>query len=155
MTSELLCLEDKEKMFSMCKDAQNDAYGKIKVGAVCSAINYKTKHRHYFTGANLHVSDSFSDIHAEQLAVNLALLERYYPTEIYVTSQSFDEDVTMCGSCRHYISEINQNCSIIVFNPDGTQKSINLLSDVYPNAKNTVKKNNKFKMLCGWSGVVA
>lgn len=134
----------------MCKNAQNNAYGKIKVGAVCSAINFKTNHRKYFSGANLHVSDSFSDVHAEQLAVNLALLERYYPTKIYVTSQSVDEDVTMCGSCRHYISEINRYCSIIVFNPDGTRKSINLLSDVYPNSKDTIQKNQKFKKLCGY-----
>ncbi len=142
-----------DEIFKMCIKAQKEAYGKISVGAVCHArkmINDEEVDR-YWSGANLHISDSFADVHAEQLAVNLALLERFYPIEIFVTSKHEKENVTMCGSCRHYVSEINRNCSIIVFNPDGTRKSINLLSDVYPFSKDTVKKNQKFKELCSFN----
>ena len=142
------------ELFAMCKQAQDNAISdKIKVGAVCNAYNFKTKHKKLFSAANIHVSESFADIHAEQLAVNLALLERYYPMGIFVTSQSINENVTMCGSCRHYISEINRHCHITVFNPNGTVKSINSLSDVYPFAKNTVKKNKEFEKLCGLSQI--
>lgn len=149
----MISLLTKEQIFSICVKAQKEAYGKISVGAVCHGQRRdesgKTVHK-YWSGANLHVSDSFSDIHAEQLAVNLALLERYYPTEIFVTSQSKEEDVRLCGSCRHYISEINRHCTIVVFNPDGSQKSMDLLSELYPYSKDTVTKNSKIRELCNW-----
>lgn len=139
-----------DEIFNMCVKAQKEAYGKISVGAVCHGkrIIDGLSLDKYWSGANLHVSDSFADVHAEQLAVNLALLERFYPVEIFVTSQSNDEKVILCGSCRHYISEINKDCSIIIFNPDGTIKSTKLLSTVYPFSKDTEKKNKKFKQLC-------
>lgn len=140
------------QIFEMCGHSQGNAISdKIKVGAVCHGqkiVNGKIHHK-YFSGSNIHISDSFADIHAEQIAVNLSLLEKYYPTEIYVTSQSVKENVTMCGSCRHYISEINCHCIIIIFNPDGTRKSTNFLSDIYPYSKDTVPKNDRFKKLCG------
>jgi cytidine deaminase len=141
----------KTEIFSMCKEAQKEAYGKISVGAVChgQTVNDEGKLVHrYWSGANLHISDSFADVHAEQLAVNLALLERYYPTEIFVTSQSNKEDVRLCGSCRQYISEINRYCSVYVFNPDGSIKSVNTLDELYPFSKDTMEKNSKFEQLC-------
>lgn len=144
-----------DEIFKMCISAQKDAYGKISVGAVCHGrkmINEEQVDR-YFSGANLHISDSFADIHAEQLAVNLALLERFYPVEIFVTSQGELENVALCGSCRQYISEINRYCSIIVFNPDGTRKLIKLLSEVYPFSKDTIKKNQMFRELCIFKGL--
>lgn len=140
-----------KEISSMCILAQKDGLGKIQVGAVCHGIKKMkdgtTLHR-YFSGANLHVSDSFGDVHAEQLAVNLSLLDRYYPTEIFVTSKKNDESVKLCGSCRHYLSEINYYMTVIILNPNGLMKSMDLLSHLYPFAKDTVKKNMKFKELC-------
>jgi len=142
-----------DEIFKMCESAQKEAYGKISVGAVCHAkkiVDGKEVHK-YWSGANLHISDSFSDVHAEQLAVNLAILERYYPVEIFVTSIGEKENVAMCGSCRQYISEINRHCSVIVFNPDGTRKLIKLLSEVYLYSKDTIKKNQIFRELCNFN----
>lgn len=135
----------------MCRVAQRDGLGKIQVGAVCHGqrvLKDGTILHRYFSGANLHVSDSFADVHAEQLAINLSLLERFYPTEVFVTSQSVKESVKLCGSCRHYLSEINRHCSITVINPDGSRKSMDILSYLYPYSKDTVAKNQKFKKLC-------
>lgn len=139
-----------KEIFQMCQDAQKEGMGKIKVGAVCHGqqlVDGEIVNR-YWSGANLHITDSFADMHAEQLAVNLALLERFYPTEIYVTSQTMEEMVKLCGSCRQYLNEINRNMTVIVFNPDGTRKSTDLLSVIYKFAKDTTIKNNKLKKMC-------
>ncbi len=133
------------------KDAQDKALSKkVKVGALCIGFDWKTMKRKAFAGSNIHVSDSFADVHAEQLAVTLSLLERHYPLEIHVTSKSKKELITLCGSCRHFISEVNRLCTIIVHNPDGSIKIQKFLSEIYPYRKNTVSKNNKFKRLCGY-----
>ena len=141
-----------EEVFEMCKSEQQKGIGKIKVGAVCHGMKFigAKVYQKYFSGANVHVSDSFADVHAEQMVVNLALLERYYPVEVFVTSTSKEEDVMMCGTCRHYLNEINSACTVVVFNPDGSIKKINFLSAIYPYSKDVFEKNMKFRSLCDY-----
>lgn len=138
-------------VFEDCKKLQKKATGKIKVGCVVEAIEYRDDGRMCifdFYGCNIHVSDSFGDTHAERMAIDLALKERCFPVTIYVTSTSDDEYVLLCGSCRHYISEINENCNIVIFNPDGTIKEISNIKEAYPFHKDVTKKNQKFFEYC-------
>lgn len=136
------------------KIAQDKALSKkMHVGAICIGHNFETLKTKIFSGSNLHISDSFADVHAEQLAVSLAILDRYYPIAIHVTSSSINEKVLLCGSCRHFVSEININCKIIVHNPDGSVKLDMIVNEVYPLAKNNIKKNLYFKRLCGFKKI--
>lgn len=140
-----------EKVFWMITDEQKKANGKIKVGCLVEAIEFRKDGStpiFNFLGCNIHVSDSFGDTHAERMAIDLALKEKCYPITVYVTSISPDENVLLCGSCRHYISEINENCNIVVFNPDGTIKEVSSINDAYPNHKDVKKKNQMFYEYC-------
>lgn len=137
---------DLNEVWLKCQHAQVLAISnKTKVGAVVVGINKKNE-RKLFVGSNIHISDSFADVHAEQMAVNQCLLERYYPLAVYVTSTSTEEKVALCGSCRHYLSEINRNMQVVVFNPDGSRKITTFLFEVYPNSKDTRDKNEKIQI---------
>lgn len=139
--------------FEDCIRLQKKGLGKIQVGCVVEAYDMNSEYggacSYLFYGCNIHVSDSFGDTHAERMAIDLALKARCFPITIYVTSNSKDENVLLCGSCRHYISEINENCNVIVFNPDGTIKHASTIKDSYPNHKNVKSKNQRFFELCG------
>lgn len=135
--------------YSKCIAIQTRAVGKIKVGCVVEAVDYESEVSYTFVGANLHVSDSYGDVHAEQQAVQKAIQAKCYPETIYVTSQSFDEDVLMCGQCRQYVLEINQYCNIVVFNPDGTVKRISTVHESLPYHKNVEDKNRIWLEFCG------
>lgn len=140
-----------KKIFEMCKSEQKKSNAKVKVGCVVEALEYRndgTVPIFHFKGCNIHVSDSFGDTHAERMAIDNSLKERCYPVAIFVTSQSNEEKVMLCGSCRHYISEINENCNIIIFNPDGTIKEVTTVKDVYPFHKSVAAKNKRFFELC-------
>ena len=146
------------KLFNDCVKMQNNAIGKIQVGCVLEAMDYSDDvyiggSTFLFYGANLHISDSFADIHAEQLAINLAILKKCYPITIYVTSTSKDEDVFLCGQCRQYICEVNENCNVVIFNPDGSVKRIGTISEYFPYHKDVKNKNQKFYELCGGKGL--
>ena len=138
------------RIFEEVKIAQSKAKGKIKVGCAVEALEYRGEYDYsfFFYGANIHVSDSFGDTHAERMAIDQALKETCYPVTVYVTSTSDDEKVALCGSCRHYISEINENCNIVVFNPDGSIKLVSTIKEMYPNHKNVEEKNQKFFEMC-------
>ncbi len=140
-----------KRVFEDCIMLQKKAIGKIKVGCVVEAYEFRDNQSHTFEffGCNIHVSDSFGDTHAERMAIDLALQARCYPITIYVTSTSSDEKVLLCGSCRHYISEINENCNIVIFNPDGTIKDVSSIKESYPHHKDVKRKNKKFFELCG------
>jgi len=143
-------------VFEMCVQVQKHSNAKIKVGCVVEALEFRLSKKFSlsesplsdFQGCNLHVSDSFGDTHAERMAIDQALKEKCYPIAVYVTSTSFQENVLLCGSCRHYISEINENCNIVVFNPDGTIKEVSTIKDSYPNHKDVKKKNQMFYEYC-------
>lgn len=138
------------KIFEEIKISQGKAKGKIKVGCAVEAYEYRDgmERSFFFYGSNIHVSDSFGDTHAERMAIDLALKETCYPITVYVTSTSKDEKVTLCGSCRHYISEINENCNVVVFNPDGSLKFVTTIKEIYPNHKNVEEKNQRFFEMC-------
>ena len=142
----MLDTENLHKVFEELKRVQVKATGKIQVACAVEAYEYRDKlpYSFQFYGCNIHVSDSFGDTHAERMAIDHALKENCYPVIVYVTSTSKDEHVLLCGSCRHYISEINENCTIVVFNPDGSVKDISTIKDVYPNHKNVKEKNQRF-----------
>lgn len=137
------------EIFKGLQELQTKALSKIKVGCIVEAKNYDDACLYEFAGCNIHVSDSFSDTHAERMAIDLAIKARCYPITIYVSSTSFDEDILLCGSCRHYISEINENCTIVVFNPDGSVKRVSNIQESYPNHKDVKAKNQRFFELCG------
>lgn len=128
---------------------QRKGIGKIQVGCVVEAMSYDDDCLYEFHGCNIHVSDSFGDTHAERMAIDLALKARCYPITVYVTSTSMEEDVLLCGSCRHYISEINENCTIVIFNPDGSIKRVSNVKESYPAHKDVADKNKRFFQLCG------
>lgn len=139
------------KVFDMLTDEQLKSNVKIKVGCIVEAIEFRDDGStpiFDFHGCNIHISGSFGDTHAERMAIDLALKERCYPITVYVTSTSIDENVLLCGSCRHYISEINENCNIVVFNPNGTIKEVSTIKDAYPNHKDVKKKNQMFFEYC-------
>lgn len=138
------------RIFEEVKIVQSKAKGKIKVGCAVEAYEYRDgfDYSFFFYGCNIHVSDSFGDTHAERMAIDLALKENCYPITVYVTSTSDDEQVALCGSCRHYISEINENCNIVVFNPDGSIKIVTTIKEIYPNHKNVGEKNQQFFEMC-------
>ena len=139
-----------KKIFMMCLENQKKSNAKVKVGCVVEAMEYRKDSTPIFDfhGCNIHVSDSFGDTHAERMAIDFALKEKCYPIAVFVTSMSFKENVILCGSCRHYISEINEDCLIIIFNPDGSIKEISAIKDVYPNHKDVTKKNKMFYEYC-------
>lgn len=142
-----------KSIFLDCVEMQKKAIGKIKVGCVVEAYDMDSEYggacSYQFNGCNIHVSDSFGDTHAERMAIDMALKNRCYPIIVYVTSTSENEKILLCGSCRHYISEINENCSIVVFNPDGTVKDVSTIKDSYPHHKDVRRKNQIFFELCG------
>ena len=130
---------------------KNKARGKIHVGCIVEAIEFRDDDFQYsfqFGGCNIHISDSFGDTHAERMAIDLALKDRCYPITVYVTSTSSKERVLLCGSCRHYISEINENCNIVIFNPDGTIKEVSTIKDAYPFHKDVKEKNQEIFDYC-------
>lgn len=137
-------------IFDQCVLAQKKATGKIQVGCGVEAYEYRngSPYSFLFYGCNIHVSDSFGDTHAERMAIDNALKENCYPISIFVTSTSINEKVLLCGSCRHYISEINENCNIIIFDPDGTVKEISTIKEVYPHHKDVKEKNQRFFKKC-------
>ena len=139
-----------KKIFIKCSENQKKSNAKVKVGCVVQAIEYRKDSTPIFDfhGCNIHVSDSFGDTHAERMAIDFALKEKCYPIAIFVTSTSFMEKVILCGSCRHYISEINENCLIVIFNPDGSIKEVSTIKDVYPKHKEVIKKNKMFVEYC-------
>jgi len=133
-------------------ELQNKSNAEVKVGCVVVANEYRSDGRvcgFKFFGCNIHVSDSFGDTHAERMAIDLAIKSKCFPISVYVTSMSVQENVALCGSCRHYISEINENCNIIIFNPDGSIKKVTTVKDVYPFAKKVRWKNKGFFQYCG------
>ena len=138
--------EVNHKVFQELKEIQQRAQGKTKVASAVEAYEYRDgmPYSIFFYGCNIHVSDSFGDTHAERMAIDHALKEYCYPVSVYVTSTSEDEKVMLCASCRHYISEINENCNIIVFNPDGTIKQTSTIMEMYPFSKDVKEKNQRF-----------
>lgn len=138
------------KIFEEIKIAQSKAKAKVQVGCAVEAYEYRGQfdYSFFFYGCNIHVSDSFGDTHAERMAIDLALKETCYPITVYVTSTTEDEKVALCGSCRHYISEINENCNIVIFNPDGSIKIVSTIKEMYPSHKDVEEKNQKFFEMC-------
>ncbi len=136
------------KIFEFCEQAQSLAISeKIKVGAVVIGIKPDSGEFGYFAGANMETSISFTT-HGEVIALQDCLMHRYYPIEIYVTSMSDSENVFLCGTCRQQFLEVNENCMVSVFNPDGTVKNSHKLRDLIPFHKNVAKKNTKFLEMC-------
>lgn len=130
-------------IFSHCLDMQNLAITtKVKVGAVVEGINGRGEIG-YFGGSNMETSISFTT-HAEVIALQDCIMHRYYPIKIYVTSQSTDENVFLCGACRQQLHEINRRMEVVVFNPDGTVKGDKYLYSLLPDAKEVSEKNKMF-----------
>lgn len=138
------------KIFEDLTKLQKSGIGKIQVGCIVEALEFRKDSivPFEFHGCNIHVSDSFADTHAERMAIDLALKDRCYPITAYVTSMTSEEKVMLCGSCRHFLCEINENCNIVVFDPDGSIKEVTTVKDVYPFHKDVKKKNQKFFELC-------
>lgn len=143
-----------ELVAKMCLEIQKKSISKAgSVGAVVRAINFETKTIKYFSAANLYFNESFVADHAEQLALKIALLQRYYPLEVIVTSsRPGGEPTFLCGICREFIIRINKHLKITVINPDGTLKGWGILKDQLNNYNkpNILKLNREYKKLCGY-----
>jgi len=143
-----------EFISKMVLDVQKKAISNSgKVGAVIKGINYETKSVKYFSAANIYVNETFPADHAEQLAAKIALLERHYPVQVYVTSSRLDGEPTyLCGSCREFFMRINRTMKITVINPDGTIKGEDYVEKQLPHyhKPNIRKLNRDYQKLCGW-----
>lgn len=119
---------------------------KVKVGCVIEGIRKSMPYEimedkiEYFGGMNIEITHT-DNIHAELLALYDCISYRFYPTKIYVSSQSEQEKVFMCGHCRQTFLEINQHIEIILINPDYTVKDRKVLHDVFPFHKDVDEKN--------------
>lgn len=118
---------------------------KVKVGCVIEGWRKGITHMEteYFGGANIELSKTYV-YHAEMVALTDCIMNRYWPVRLYVSSQSMDEDTFLCGDCRQQLLEVNSNCVVIVFNPDGTRKGMFPVSKLLPKHKDVTEKNKKY-----------
>lgn len=137
-------------IFLRCETEQGLAVSeKVKVGCVIEGVKPASRGSireydiEYFGGANIELSKTYV-YHAEMIALIDCIMCRYYPRKLFVTSQSKEEDVFLCGDCRQQLLEINADCEVIVFNPDGTRKGSMLVKDLLPKHKDVEEKNEKY-----------
>ena len=129
-----------DKLFKQCVNMKRLAISsKKQVGCVLIGID-NDKKKHYFGGANLETSISFTT-HAEVIALHDCLLHKCYPVHLFVTSSSKREKVFLCGACRQQYLEVNQTCLITIFDPDGKIKGTKSIIEVLPYHKNVNEKN--------------
>ena len=115
---------------------------KVKVG--CVVMGWNGSKAKYFGGSNIELSTSYTT-HSEYLALLDCIHNRYYPQHLYVTSQSEEECVFLCGCCRQQYLEVNEKCLVTVFNPNGTKKDTRTISSLLPLHKDVKDKNFKFR----------
>ncbi|MDE1868215.1 MAG: hypothetical protein KGI08_10970 [Thaumarchaeota archaeon] len=133
---------EREKELALSKEVKVgcviEGWKKAKAGTI-----YETYE--YFGSANIEISSSFV-YHAEMIALTDCIMHRFYPIRIFVSSQSKEENVLLCGSCRQLLLEVNSDCEVIVLNPDGTRKHNETITvhDTIPNHKDVIDKNQKF-----------
>lgn len=125
---------------------------KTKVGCVIEGVRQtptRDKEYEYFGGSNIELSTTYV-YHAEMIALTDCIMHRFYPIKLFVSSQSKEENVFLCGDCRQQLLEVNKNCEIFVLNPDGTVKGNLLVWQLLPKHKNVDEKNDYFyKLLYG------
>lgn len=133
-----------------CRCMQEMAIAKdTKVGCVIEGWRQQSPAKmgediEYFGGHNIELSTTYT-YHAEMLALLDCIMWDYLPIRLYVTSVSEKEKTILCGDCRQQLLEVNKNCEIIVFNPDGSRKTKKpvKVSSLLPYHKN-VNLKNKF-----------
>jgi len=145
---------DESEIFAKIENLQSLAIAKKKkVACIISGIKH-SGNPEYQTFGGFNIEFSSSDvIHAERMALVSCVSEGFYPSHLYVTSsRSEGNPVYMCGNCRQLFSEVNEKMDITVFNPDGMIKGRTTLNKVFPNHKDSTKKNKMFKKYCSVAG---
>lgn len=139
---------NEKEVFEEIKRIQSYAIAKEKkVGCVVYGRN-SVMVEGFFGGVNIEISSS-DVIHAERMALMDCLSQRFYPEIIFVTSGRTDGKPTfLCGNCRQLLSEINEECLIVIFDPKGKVKGKKKLNQVFPYHKDSTKKNVKFREMC-------